>query len=49
MLAIEFESEALGVSTADYLSPGLSALVLLGYGGVFTVIALVTSMKRDID
>jgi ABC-2 type transport system permease protein len=49
MLAIEFESEALGVSTADYLSPGLSALVLLGYGAVFTVIALVTSMKRDID
>jgi ABC-type transport system involved in multi-copper enzyme maturation permease subunit len=49
MLAIEFESEALGVSTAEYLSPGLSALVLLGYGAVFTAIALVTSMKRDID
>ncbi|MFY9304296.1 MAG: hypothetical protein WAO31_02185 [Rhodoluna sp.] len=49
MLAIEFESEALGVSTADYLSPGLSALVLLGYGAIFTVVALVTSMRRDID
>jgi ABC-type transport system involved in multi-copper enzyme maturation permease subunit len=49
MLAIEFESEALGVSTAEYLSPGLSALVLLGYGAVFTVTAIVTSMRRDID
>ena len=49
MLAIEFESEALGVSTADYLSPGLSALVLFGYGAIFTVVALVSSMRRDID
>ncbi len=49
MLALEFESEAIGVSTADYLSPGISALVLLGYGAVFTAVALVTSMRRDID
>jgi ABC-2 type transport system permease protein len=49
MLALEFESEAIGVSTADYLSPGVSAIVLLGYGAVFTVLALITSMRRDID
>lgn len=49
MLAIEFESEGLGVNTADYLSPGVSALVLLGYGAMFASVALVTSMRRDID
>jgi ABC-type transport system involved in multi-copper enzyme maturation permease subunit len=49
MLALEFESEAIGVSTADYLSPGVSAIVLLGYGAVFATIALVTSLRRDID
>jgi ABC-type transport system involved in multi-copper enzyme maturation permease subunit len=49
MLALEFESEVIGVSTADYLSPGVSVLVLLGYGMFFTVLALITSMRRDID
>jgi hypothetical protein len=49
MLALEFDSEAIGVSTADYLSPGVSAIVLLGYGAVFATIALVTSLRRDID
>lgn len=49
MLAIEFESEAIGVDTTEYLTPGLSALVLLAYGAVFAVIALGTSMRRDID
>lgn len=49
MLALQFDAEQIGVSTADYLSPGISALVLLGYGAVFTAVALVTSMRRDID
>jgi ABC-2 type transport system permease protein len=49
MLALEFESEALGVNTADYLAPGLSALLLLGYGAVFAITAIFTSMRRDID
>jgi len=49
MLALEFESAAIGFSTADYLAPGLAALVLLAYGSVFAVLALITSMKRDID
>jgi ABC-type transport system involved in multi-copper enzyme maturation permease subunit len=49
MLAIEFESAAIGVDTADYLTPGVATLVLLGYGAVFSVIALITSMRKDID
>lgn len=49
MLALEFESEALGVNTADYLSPGVSALLLLGYGAFFALTAIFTSMRRDID
>jgi ABC-type transport system involved in multi-copper enzyme maturation permease subunit len=49
MLALEFESEVIGVSTADYFSPGVSAMVLLGYGAVFAAVALVTSLRRDID
>jgi hypothetical protein len=49
MLAIEFESAAIGVDTADYLSPGIATLVLLGYGATFALVALITSMRRDID
>jgi hypothetical protein len=49
MLAIEFESAALGVDTADYLTPEVATLVLLAYGAIFSLIALVTSMRRDID
>jgi ABC-type transport system involved in multi-copper enzyme maturation permease subunit len=49
MLAIEFESAAIGISTADYLTPGVATLVLLAYGAIFSFVALVTSMRRDID
>ena len=49
MLAIEFESVAIGVDTSDYLTPGVATLVLLAYGAIFSIVALVTSMRRDID
>lgn len=49
MLAIDFQSAAFGVDTSDYLSPGVATLVLLAYGTVFSIVALVTSMRRDID
>jgi ABC-type transport system involved in multi-copper enzyme maturation permease subunit len=49
MLAIEFESATIGVDTSDYLTPGVATLVLLAYGAIFSLVALVTSMRRDID
>jgi ABC-2 type transport system permease protein len=49
LLALEFEAEAIGVNTSDYLEPGISALLLLAYGAGFAVLALFTSMRRDID
>jgi ABC-type transport system involved in multi-copper enzyme maturation permease subunit len=49
MLAIEFESAAIGVDTSDYLTPGVATFVLLAYGAIFSLVALVTSMRRDID
>lgn len=49
MLALDLGNSGIPLDTDAYLSPGTSALLLLGYGAVFAVTALVTSLRRDID
>ena len=49
MTAVDIDAPELGINTADYLDPIQATLVLLGYGAVFALISLVTSMRRDID
>lgn len=48
MLALDFQAGSV-LDTNDFLTPGVAALVLLGYGAVFAVTGLVTSLRRDID
>lgn len=49
MLALNISSPRLGVSTDNYLDPVSAAFLLLGYGAVFSVAALLTTLRRDID
>lgn len=49
MMALDFEAESLGINTADYLPPVVSAFVLIGIGLIFAGAALVTSLKRDVE
>jgi ABC-2 type transport system permease protein len=49
MMALDIQSPELGFDTTNYL-PALSAtLVLIGYGLVFAVVAVTTSLRRDVD
>lgn len=42
-------TNGVGINTADYLDPIPAALLLVAYGVVFSVVALATSLRRDID
>jgi hypothetical protein len=43
------ESDLVDFSTDSFLSPGLAIAVLLGYAVVASLVALLSSMRRDID
>jgi ABC-2 type transport system permease protein len=49
MLNLHVKATRLGVSTTNYLEPWQAILLLLGYGAAFAVIALFTTMRRDVD
>ena len=49
MVALDVQSEQFNLNTADFASPLMATLLLLGYGVVFAVVALASSMRRDID
>jgi len=49
IMALDVESEVVNFTTDSFLSPLTAALFLLGYAVVFAILALVSSMRRDID
>lgn len=49
MLALDVQAPELGFDTTNYLPPLTATIVLLGYGLVFGVIAIATSLRRDIE
>jgi hypothetical protein len=49
IVALDVESEVVNFTTDSFLSPLTAALFLLGYAVVFAILALVSSMRRDID
>ena len=49
MTAIDIDAPEFGINTANFLDPIQATLVLLGYGAVFALMSLVTSMRRDVE
>ena len=49
IVSLDVESDLVNFTTDSFLSPLLSTLFLLGYAFVFAILALITSMRRDID
>ena len=49
MLALDVQAPELGFDTTNYLPALTATIVLLGYGLVFGVIAIATSLRRDIE
>ncbi len=49
IISIDLETDLVDFSSDVFLSPGVAIAVLLGYAVVASVIALLSSMRRDID
>ena len=49
IIAIDVESDLIDFTSDSFLSPGLAIAVLLGYAVVASLLALLSSMRRDID
>ena len=49
MVALDVQSEQFNLDTGDFLSPLVSIGFLLAYGAVFSILALISSMRRDIE
>ena len=49
MTALDIDAPEFGINTADFLDPIQATLLLLGYGAVFALMSLVTSMRRDVE
>lgn len=49
MTAIDIDAPEFGINTANFLDPIQATLFLLGYGAVFALTSLVTSMRRDVE
>jgi ABC-2 type transport system permease protein len=49
MTAIDIDAPEFGINTANFLDPIQATLLLLGYGAVFALMSLVTSMRRDVE
>jgi ABC-2 type transport system permease protein len=49
MTAVDIDAPEFGINTANFLDPIQATLLLLGYGAVFALTSLVTSMRRDVE
>jgi multisubunit Na+/H+ antiporter MnhC subunit len=46
---VKDQGSGFGLNTADYLDPVPAALLLLAYGIGFAVLAMFSTLRRDID
>lgn len=49
LVDLDFGSNDFNFSIENYLSPGPATLVLLGYAAIFSLVAMRTTLRRDLD